>query len=224
MYNLTPLQPGLSSCIASLPGAELAKMSRQSGWGRWSIISSLASYLINNLQLSINGVHIRFMSPETARMPKGAVLGVQCGKLFTTAGEGPSFSASLLRMVGRGQQAPRIQREVCIQGWQLYLDPDPDSRSHYPAEGADTSRPTHAGQSAQSRQTVTAESPRSKGNIICPVDTVIRVAVQEGAAGGTAAEPGHQGHGADGHQVQLELLTLVEAVVVQVGRWHVVCP
>jgi hypothetical protein len=191
-------------------------MSRQSGWGRWSIIYSLATYLVNNLQLSINGVHIRFVSPPTARMPQGAVLGVRCGKLSTTAADGPSFSASLLRMVGRGQQTPRIQREVSIQGWQLYLDPDPlPSDPGY----ASASRASHSGAQQPLAGAVkgTGQKAEPKGSIICPVEAVIRVAVQEGAAGNTTAAAHSQGHSAEGHQVQLEVLTLVEAVVIQVG-------
>lgn len=54
---------------AELAAAEIAKLSRRSGWGRWSIIETLATYLLNNLQLSITNVHVRFRAPPNRTNP-----------------------------------------------------------------------------------------------------------------------------------------------------------
>lgn len=97
------LQRELAAKQAELAGAELAKLSRRSGWGRWSIIESLATYLVNNLRLSINNVHVKLSSPPTPAHPSGIVVGVRFDQLATSADK-PSLSAALYRVLRRAQQ------------------------------------------------------------------------------------------------------------------------
>lgn len=93
----------LATKQAELAAAEIAKLSRRSGWGRWTIIESLATYLLNNLQLSINNVHLKFRSPPTASHPAGIMVGLQFDQL-STATDVRSFSATMVRMVRSVQQ------------------------------------------------------------------------------------------------------------------------
>lgn len=193
-----------------LAGAELEQLSHRSGWGRWSLISSLANYLVNNLQLSVHHVHIRFVSPPTARTPHGAHLGMHCDRIATTlATDSSGLPASLLRMVGRGAHgapAARIQREIEVRGWQLYLDPDPPAAD---STGGPTPAPRGSPQGVQQRRAGLSPGTHS-GSIICPVDVALRVAVREGPLSSTVAQ------GQEAAQVKLELLTVVEVVSLQV--------
>ena len=98
---------------AELAAAELAKLSRRSGWGRWSIIQHLISYLLNNLQFSINNLHVTLHSPGPSCHPQPVKLGVKFDQLATTQ-DVRSLSAALFQLLGRVQQ---------VRGWQAHRAP-----------------------------------------------------------------------------------------------------
>src|SRR4051794_18511647 len=73
---------------AELAAAELAKLSKRSGWGRWSVIEYLVTYLINNLQFSMTNLHVQFSNPSQAVQKgneKGCMLGLRVNSLATVA-------------------------------------------------------------------------------------------------------------------------------------------
>lgn len=114
---------------AELAAAEIAKLSKRSGWGRWSVIERLVTYLINNLRLSITGLHMQFCDggaggaaaaaatggevqgqAPAGRLQGGWRLGLRVASLGTS-NDSQSFSSAVYRLFRR---APQVRAPYTI--------------------------------------------------------------------------------------------------------------
>lgn len=98
---------------AELAAAEIAKLSKRSGWGRWSVIEYAVTYLVNHLQFSLTNLHVQFCDAPTSAKTPGPVpkdcntLGLRVDSIATVA-DSQSLSYAVSWLFRRASQVSHV--------------------------------------------------------------------------------------------------------------------